>query len=153
MPKIWKLTVSIAIPLLAGAIGSVFTAKSVSTWYATLAKPAINPPNWLFGPVWTALYIMMGIALYIVWEAKREKRKAFTLFGTQLALNAFWSILFFGMRQPFYAFIEIIALWAAILMTIISFYKVKRTAAYLLLPYILWVSYAAVLNYFLFALN
>jgi tryptophan-rich sensory protein len=154
--KYWKLIVSVLIPLLASAVGGFFTSTSVSTWYVELNKPVFNPPNWVFGPVWTALYILMGISLYLVWSKgiKTKKAKAaVTIFSIQLALNILWSVIFFGLKSPLFAFIEIVFLWSAILMTIIYFYRISKPAAYLLLPYILWVSFAAVLNCFLFILN
>ena len=154
MKKIWKLIISILIPFLASAIGGFFTASSVSTWYVDLVKPSFNPPSWVFGPVWTILYLLMGIALYLVWiEKPKIKKPAFIAFGTQMFLNALWSVLFFGLQKPLFAFIEIGVLWIAILMTIIYFYKINKNAAYLLIPYILWVSFAAVLNFSLYLLN
>lgn len=152
MKKIWKLIISILLSFLASAVGSLFTAGSVSTWYTTLVKPGFNPPNWVFGPVWTILYLMIGISLYLVWIKKLNKT-AFIIFIIQLFLNALWSILFFGIRSPLYAFIEIILLWIAILITIIYFYRINKISAYLLIPYILWVSFAAVLNFAVFMLN
>ena len=101
MKKTWKLIISILVPFLASAIGSLFTASSVSTWYPELQKPVFNPPSWVFGPVWTLLYLMMGIALYLVWAEKaKNKNPAFVLFGIQLSLNALWSVLFFGLQNP-----------------------------------------------------
>lgn len=152
----FKLLASVLLCLFAGVIGSVFTASSLENWYPLLEKPFFNPPSWLFGPVWTFLYILMGISLYIVWEKglqDREVKIGLLIFGVQLALNTLWSFLFFGLRSPFYGFIEIIFLWIAILLTIVQFKKVSRTAAYLLVPYILWVSFAALLNYNLWMLN
>ena len=140
------------LPFLASAIGGLFTASSVSTWYVELNKPVFNPPSWIFGPVWTLLYLLIGISLYLVW-IKKDDVRAFFVFGIQLFLNALWSILFFGLKLPLYAFIEIILLWIAILMTIIYFYRINKTSAYLLVPYILWVSFAAVLNFSIFILN
>ena len=140
------------LPFLASAIGGFFTASSVSTWYVELVKPSFNPPSWIFGPVWTLLYLLMGISLYLVWIKKSDKN-AFILFGTQLVLNALWSILFFGLNAPLYAFIEIILLWGFIFATIFYFYKIDKVSAYLLLPYILWVSFAAILNLAIFILN
>ena len=154
MNKYLKLIISLIIPQLAGGIGSLFTSPSISTWYATIAKPSFNPPNWIFGPVWTTLFLLMGISLFIVWNEKSKlKKKAITVFGIQLGLNTLWSILFFGLHSPLTAFIEIIFLWAAILLTIIYFYKISKPAAYLLIPYILWVSFAAVLNISIVFLN
>ncbi|MFH1439952.1 MAG: TspO/MBR family protein [Candidatus Woesearchaeota archaeon] len=152
MKKIWKLVISLLLPFLASAIGGLFTASSVSTWYVELSKPSFNPPSWIFGPVWTILYLLMGISLYLVWIKKYDK-PAFIVFGVQLVLNALWSILFFGIKSPFFAFIEIILLWLAILITILYFYKINKISAYLLIPYMLWVTFAAVLNFAIFILN
>lgn len=146
------LLVFLALPQLAGFIGSIFTRMSVSTWYVTLQKPVFSPPNWIFSPVWITLFLLMGIAAFLVWK-KEGIKLALGIFFVQLALNTLWSILFFGLQSPLLAFIEIIVLWFAILATIILFWKVSRTAAYLLLPYVLWVSFAAVLNFSLFWLN
>jgi translocator protein len=151
-----KLCVSLIVSLAAGFIGGFFTASAIPTWYATLAKPSWNPPNWLFGPVWTFLYILMGIALYLVWVSrhdKRAKKRAMSLFFVQLTLNMLWSIIFFGFQAPFLAFIEIAAMWFFILLTIFAFYRISRPAAYLMVPYICWVSFAAVLNYAIYLLN
>ncbi|MFP4424800.1 MAG: TspO/MBR family protein [Candidatus Woesearchaeota archaeon] len=148
-----KLIASIIICQLAGIIGSVFTISSVSTWYVTLNKPFFNPPGWIFGPVWTILYLLMGISLYLVWTNKDRTRKALAIFATQLVLNSLWSILFFGLQSPFLAAMEIIVLWGAILLSIAYFYRISRPAAYLLIPYILWVTFAAVLNLSIFLLN
>ncbi len=153
MRKAIRLVISVLIPLIAGAIGSIFTSSAIPTWYAALEKPAFNPPNWLFGPVWTALYILMGIALYLVWTSKGPRRNAFVWFGAQIVLNALWSILFFGLKSPWLAFIEIVLLWGAILGTILAFKKLSTTAAYLMVPYICWVSFAAVLNVAIAVLN
>jgi len=151
-----KLAASILICLTAGLIGAVFTIDSVQTWYKTIEKPSYSPPNWVFGPVWTILYVLMGVSAYLIWVKgleKKEARMALMFFVTQLALNALWSILFFGMRNPFYGLIEIVFLWAAIAITIQKFYKISRTAAYLQIPYICWVSYAAFLNYGIWRMN
>ena len=141
---------------LAGVIGSIFTISSIPTWYAVLRKPWFTPPNWLFGPIWLTLYFLMGISLYLVFESKRNKAKekpALWAFGIQLFLNVLWSVLFFGMHYLLYGFIEIVLLWISIAVTIILFFKVSKVAAYLLLPYILWVTIAASLNYYVFILN
>ena len=154
--NILKLAASIMLCLSAGVIGSVFTMDSIPTWYAALEKPFFSPPNWVFAPVWTTLFILMGISLYLVWKKgiKTEGVKiALILFAAQLVLNTLWSIIFFGMRSPIYAFVEIVMLWILILFTIITFYKISKTASYLLIPYILWVSFAAVLNFSIFVLN
>ena len=151
-----KLIIAVLIPLIVGFIGSFFTAPSISTWYATINKPDFNPPSWVFGPAWTILYILMGIALYLVWT-KGFKTKgvklAVYLFALHLFLNVIWSLLFFGLRSPYYAYLEINFLWVSILITMIAFYHVSKKAAYLLVPYILWVSFATILNFFVFMLN
>lgn len=152
----WKLVMSIVICQLAGFIGSFFTVSSLSTWYVTLNKPFFNPPSWLFGPVWISLYFLMGISLYLIWNKGIESKPskiALSVFALQLVLNSLWSILFFGLKSPLFAFIEIIILWIAILSTIIYFYKISKVASYLLIPYILWVSFAAVLNFSIYYLN
>jgi len=152
----FKLIIAIVISQLAGVIGSVFTVSAISTWYAELLKPVLNPPNWLFGPVWTTLYVLMGIAAFLIWKKgyeKREVRIALGIFLIQLFLNTMWSIIFFGLHNPFWAFIEIIVLWFAIVATIIVFYKISKPAAYLLLPYLAWVTLAGYLNYSIWMLN
>ena len=164
----FKLALSIAISTAAGFIGSLFTTPAVPGWYAGLIKPWLNPPGWLFGPVWTLLYILMGLAAFIIWQRdsargwwlwwkkshfKRETRIALGLFLIQLILNALWSVLFFGRQNPGAAFIGIIFLWLAIFLTILAFYRIYRPAAWLLLPYILWVSFAAYLNAGIWLLN
>lgn len=151
-----KLTISIAVSELAGIIGSVFTAPSVATWYQELAKPAINPPAWVFGPVWTTLFALMGIAAFLVWKKGLERKDvkiALSIFIGQLIVNTLWSIIFFGLRSPGGALIEIVFLWLAILATIIAFARISKPAAWLLVPYILWVSFAMYLNYALWTLN
>jgi len=152
----WKFGVSIVLVWIAGGLGSLFTASSVSTWFTTLAKPSFNPPNWLFGPVWTILYFMIGVSLFLVWTTKANKnlkRKAYWIFGIQLVLNSLWSVAFFGAQNPALAFIVIVLLWISILLNIIEFYKIRKSAGYLLVPYILWVSFAAVLNFAIWMLN
>jgi translocator protein len=154
MKKFLKLLFAIAICEAVGIVGGLFTFSSIPTWYATLQKPSFSPPNWLFGPVWTALYAMMGIALFLAWEKKvRGRAQAIKVFNVQLALNLLWSILFFYFKSPLAAFNEIIVLWAAILITIILFYRLSKPAAYLMVPYLLWVSFAAFLNFSIYLLN
>jgi tryptophan-rich sensory protein len=151
-----KWVVSILVCQLAGVIGGLFTASSVDTWFATLMKPAFNPPNWIFSPVWITLYVLMGMALFIVWRQGLQTegvKSALTVFGLQLALNTLWSLLFFGLKMPLLAFIEIIVLWCLILITLLKFKKISGLAGLLLVPYLLWVSFAAVLNFFLWNLN
>lgn len=141
----------IALCELAGVIGSVFTVSAISGWYATLAKPDLRPPNWVFGPVWTTLYALMGIAAYLVWSKRHGQ--ALRIFGVQLVLNATWSIVFFGLQSPGWALVNIVALWLAIVWTIKVFYRISKPAAYLLVPYLLWVSFASYLNYSIWILN
>ena len=150
MNKFLKLLLAIIICEGAGLIGSFFTVTSVKTWYTTLNKPFFNPPAWVFGPVWTTLYLMMGISLYLVWGKKRVNLKWFWI---QLILNSIWSIIFFGLKNPTLAFLEIILLWGAIFLTISSFWKYNKTSAYLLVPYLLWVSLATILNLSIVLLN
>lgn len=150
-----KLATSITIPLLIGFIGSFFTSSSVNNWYTTINKPAFNPPNWIFGPVWTILFILIGISFYLVWSLDFGNKKwlAIGIFSINLLLNLFWSLLFFGLRNPFLALIEIIILWMVILANIIVFYNISKTAGMLLIPYLLWVSFASILNYYIYLLN
>jgi benzodiazapine receptor len=151
-----KLVVAVLICLVAGLIGSFFTINSVNTWYATIQKPSFNPPNWVFGPVWTALYILMGLSAYLVWMkgwGRKDVRSALAVFGLQLVLNVLWSVIFFGAKQLFYSFVEIAFLWLSIVLTILLFYKISKNAALLLVPYLLWVSFAAFLNYSVWQMN
>lgn len=151
-----KLIISIAVCALAGYIGSIFTAPVIPTWYAALNKPPFNPPNWIFGPVWATLYLLMAVAAYIIWEKGAERKEIKTALGffiAQLILNSLWSILFFGMKSPVYGLICIVILWLAILLTIMKFYKISKTAGWLLIPYILWVSFASILNLAIAILN
>ncbi len=149
------LTISISFCLLAGAIGSFFTFESIPTWYAAINKPFFTPPNWIFGPVWTTLYILMGVSLYLVWQSKPSKNRtyALVLFSIQLLLNTVWSILFFGLQSPLFAFIEIIFLLFSILLTARYSYFVSKGAGYLFIPYICWVTFASLLNFAIFLLN
>lgn len=156
MRNIIKLVISILICQLAGVVGSIFTTPAIPTWYKTLAKPFFTPPNWLFAPVWIVLYCLMGISLFLIWEKKTKDPRAKTalvIFFIQLILNAFWSISFFGFRSPLIGFINIIFLWWAILWTTQKFSKISRMSGLLLLPYFIWVSYAAVLNFSILVLN
>lgn len=150
----WKqLVAAIVFCELAGIVGSVFTMPSIAGWYAALQKPFFNPPAWVFGPVWILLYAMMGISLYLVWQKRKQSNNALVFFGIQLSLNVLWSLLFFGLHSPLLALACILALWLAIALTIRSFAKIDSRAAWLLVPYLLWVTFAAVLNYSIFALN
>lgn len=152
-----KFIIAIVAVELAGIIGAVFTMPAIGGWYATLNRPVLNPPNWIFGPVWTTLYFLMGVAIWLIWANtavnSKEKKKAFIIFALQLALNVLWSIIFFGWHNPGLAFFELILLWLSILWTIFVFYKISRPAAWLLLPYIIWVSFAGYLNCAIWLLN
>ena len=156
IPTAWKLAISIVGSELAGAIGSIFTVPAIPTWYAHLAKPAFSPPNEVFGPVWTTLYLLMGLAAFIVWKEgsdRRDVRIALGIFIGQLVLNVLWSVAFFGSHSPIAGLIVIVLLWLSIIATIFAFYKVSKGAAFLLIPYLAWVSFAAYLNYAIWTLN
>lgn len=151
-----KLVLSIAVSQSAGLIGAFFTTPSISGWYQTLAKPELAPPNWIFAPVWTTLFLLMGIAAFLIWKvglSRKGVKAALGLFVFQLVLNTLWSIIFFGAQSPGWALLEIVFLWLAILATLISFWKLSRAAGVLILPYLLWVSFAIYLNYSIFILN
>lgn len=149
-----KLVVSLLLPFAAAAIGSYFTFPAIGSWYQTLNKPVFSPPNWVFGPAWTILYILMGMSFYLIWISKKKgKKTAVKFFLIQLALNASWSIVFFGLKNPPLAFANILLLWITILFTINYFYKISKKAAYLLYPYIAWVSFATALNLAIVLLN
>jgi len=151
-----KLIVSILVSFAAGGIGSLFTFKAIPTWYAGLKKPPYTPPNWLFGPVWTILYILMGISVFFVWQkgfANNDILLAFILFWVQLAINAIWSIIFFGMKSKGGGVITIIVLWLLIWATMVTSFRVSEWAGALLIPYIVWVSIASYLNIGIWMLN
>jgi len=151
-----KAIFSVILCLSAGGIGSAFTASAIPEWYATLSKPSFSPPNWIFAPVWTLLYILMGLAAALVWKKglrNPQVRTALIVFLIQLILNMAWSVLFFGLRSPLYGLIDILFLWAAILVTIAQFSRVSIPAAAMLIPYVLWVTFAAGLNFGIFVLN
>jgi len=154
--NIGKILLAIAMCELAGAAGAIFTMPAIPTWYAGIIKPTFSPPSWIFAPVWIILFALMGIAAYLVYEkgtGKKLVKVALGIFTIQLLLNMKWSLLFFGMHNPGLAFVEIIFLWLVILLTIISFFKISKSAAYLLIPYILWVSFASLLNFSIWQLN
>lgn len=157
MNKYVKICISVAVCVLVGFLSGFATQSSVKTWFLTLEKPFFNPPSWLFAPVWTLLYIMMGIAFGLIWSSdfkdKQIVKKAMIIFGIQLALNALWSILFFGLCNPFLALIEIVLLWLFILETIKVFKPINNLASQLLYPYLVWVSFATVLNASIWWLN
>lgn len=143
----------VALSQAAGLIGSAFTVPAISGWYATLTRPALAPPNWIFGPVWTTLFFLMGVAAFLVWRHGAKGNTALTIFAVQLVLNVLWSALFFGLQSPGAGLIGIALLWTALVATIIAFAKVSKLAAWLLVPYIAWVSFAAFLNYQFWILN
>jgi len=155
MKNILKLFGSIFICFLPGIIGGYFTVSNLYPWFETLVKPSFNPPAEVFSPVWTILYTLMGISLFLIISSKPSRDKSYGLlfFGIQLVLNGLWSIVFFGLHQLLWAFVVIIALLVFIILTMLKFYKIKRIAVYILIPYLLWVSFAAVLNYSLYLLN
>ena len=179
MKHIGKFGISLLLCLGAAWVGSIFTVSAIPAWYTTLARPTINPPNWIFAPVWTILYVLMGISLFLVWQknwkvsnfilvSRRkawnkwsekfwmgnwQKQNVIAIFAVQLALNVLWSYIFFGRHQIGLAFFEILALWFAILYTIVNFYRISKPAAYLLIPYVVWVTFAGFLNYSLWILN
>ncbi len=156
LKDISKLVISIAVCEGAGLIGGLFTASAISTWYATLQKPSFTPPNWLFAPAWTTLYLLMAIAAFAVWrkgEVNQRIITALSFFCAQLALNMLWSFVFFGIKSPFAGVVVIVGLWVAILITIVKFSRVSKLAGILMLPYILWVSFAVALNISIWILN
>jgi tryptophan-rich sensory protein len=156
MGKAAKIAISIVFCEAVGLLGGLATASSVSTWFNTLNKPFFTPPNWLFGPAWTILYILMGVAFGLIWAEglKTKKSKiALKFFSLQLFLNFLWSIFFFGLKSPLLAFIDVILLWTFILLTILKFKAVSKTAAYLMIPYLAWVTFASILNLSIIILN
>lgn len=149
-----KLIVSLILPQIAGGLGAFFTLSSVQTWYLTLNKPSWNPPSWLFGPVWTTLYVLMGIACFLVWKSNHPLKKlALIIYFVQLFLNLLWSPAFFGAQNPLLGLVVIIPMWACILACILKFRQINSWAAALLIPYLLWVSFATVLNATIWWLN
>ena len=156
MNNVIKGFISIMLPLVVGGLSGFFTTSSISGWYTTINKPSFNPPNWIFGPVWTLLYMMMGIALFIIWKSEADavlKKQALIFFFIQLAINFCWSLLFFYCESPGWALIDIVLMWVFILLTIFSFGKISSLSAWLLVPYISWVSFAAVLNFAIWRMN
>lgn len=142
--------------LLTGFLGSFVTKDSVSTWYANLSRPSFTPPDWTFGVVWPILYVMMGISAFLIWDMGLDKRQvkiALGLFMLQLVLNSLWTPIFFGLHMISIALIEIVLLWVAILLTIFAFWRISRSFTFFLFPYILWVSFAVILNAALWYLN
>ncbi len=151
-----KLAASLGACYLAAFVGSIFTTPNVPTWYASLARPFFAPPNWVFAPVWTAIFTLMGISAYLVWRKEREDprvKAALAVFALQLVVNVSWSAAFFGLRSPLAGLVVIALLWALIALNIQKFRAISRTAGALLLPYIIWVSFAAILNFAIWRLN
>lgn len=156
MNKLSKLITAILACEGIGLISTPFTIASIRTWYSTLNRPSFSPPNWVFGPVWTILYFMMGVSAYLIWVKGLKNKKikvALMYFLIQLFLNLLWSIIFFGFHSPVLALIDIILLWLMILQTILKFNKISKQSSYLLVPYLLWVSFALVLNFSIVMLN
>ncbi len=153
--NIIKLAISLILPLAVGSIAGIFTSQAIPQWYASLNRPSFNPPNWVFGPVWTTLYILMGISLFLIWKqnASKERNRAILFFSIQLLLNFAWSFIFFYFKMIGFALIEIIVLWISIVYMLFLFYKIKPVAAYLNIPYLLWVSFATILTAGYYLLN
>jgi len=153
--KIGAFLLSLIIPLAVGGISGFFTVSAIPGWYQTIQKPSWNPPNWVFGPVWTTLYVLMGIAMYLIWTQPRteQRQRALYLNAAQLILNFFWSLIFFNLHAIGSALIEIIILWVVIVQTMFAYDRVYKPAAWLLLPYIVWVTFATILNGAIWWLN
>ncbi len=154
--SIIKLFSAVLICLGAGFVGSFFTTPEIATWYQTINKPTWNPPSWLFGPVWTTLFILMGIALFLIWQKashSKSAHRAVVFFLVHLLFNIFWSVAFFNLHSPFYAFIAIIVLWLMIFTLMLWFFRLDKKSGALLIPYLLWVSFAGYLNYTIWQLN
>ena len=155
MIKFFKLASSVILSLLIGGISGIATSGEINGWYMCLNKPTFNPPNWVFGPVWTILYILMGVSFFLIWNLppSKNRSKAMLIFMTQMTLNFFWSFLFFKFKVMGWAFVEIVILWLLIIWTISLFYKLKKSAGLLNVPYLLWVTFASTLNLAYFLLN
>lgn len=156
MKDITKLIISVVGCELVGLLGIPFTISAIPTWYASLNKPFFAPPNWLFGPAWTLLYFLMGVAFFLIWKQgwqKKQVKNAGTFFLIQLALNFIWSPIFFGLKSPLLGLIVIVAMWLFIVLTMKKFYPLSKLAFYLLVPYLLWVSFATMLNAAIILLN
>ena len=149
-----RLIISILLPQVTGALGALVTISSVGSWYQTINKPSFTPPSWVFGPAWTTLYLLMGIALFLIWKSNHPlKKQALWLFGIQLFLNGIWSPAFFGLESPILGLVIIVPLWIMIVVCIKVFFQVNKTASYLMVPYLLWVSFATALNASIWYLN
>lgn len=152
----WKFIIAVFICEAVGIVSGLLTQNEMTTWFSSLNKPSWNPPAYLFGPVWTTLYLLMGISLWLVWKSnapETQKLRAELTFALQLFLNFMWSILFFNIHSPALAFVDIVLMIVAILMTIGRFARISRLAAWLLVPYLMWVCFATVLNYRIWAMN
>ena len=156
MKDIQKLVISVVGCELVGILSTPFTISAIPTWYVHLNKPFFSPPNWLFAPVWTTLYFLMGISVFLIWKKgihKDKVKRGFNYFFLQLFFNFLWSLLFFGLHSTLFGLFDIVALLIFLILTILSFHKLSKTAAYLLIPYVLWVSFATILNISLVLLN
>jgi translocator protein len=153
--QIVKLIVSLLLPLGLGSIAGLITSEAVPEWFAALNRPSFSPPNWLFGPVWTTLYILLGLSFFLIWkqEASRQRNQAIIIFFVQMALNFGWSFIFFYFNMIGLALIEIVLLWISIIIMLLLFYKIKPAAAYMNIPYLIWVTFASVLNAGYYILN
>ena len=154
--KNWPILIGfIVVCELSGVLGAFFTTEVIPNWYAALTKPAFVPPNWLFGPVWTTLYIIMGISGFLIWQKKENPARitALKIFSIQLIANTLWSIIFFGLHQPLLALVDILILWVLIILMVWKFYKIDKTAGLLQIPYLIWVSFASILNLAIVMLN
>lgn len=152
---ILTLIICLLIPLVTGSLSGLANVGSLNDWYVQLNKPSFNPPGYLFGPVWTVLYLLMGVSLYLIWKSPTGKQRtnALIIFGVQMFLNFAWSFMFFYFRQIGLALIDIIALWLMIVYMIVNFYKINKVAANIQIPYLLWVSFATILNASIWMLN
>ncbi len=156
MNNFLKFLTAVVACQLVGIISTPFTLSAIPTWYNTLNKPPFSPPNWIFGPAWTTLYFLMGVSFFLIWQKglkKKQAKQALFYFLVQLFFNFIWSILFFGLRSPILGLVDIVVLWVLILLTIIKFYKISKPAAWLLYPYLAWVSFATLLNLSIVLLN
>jgi len=149
------LVVSLVVCLGVGGLGAAATTPEIAGWYQTLAKPSWNPPDWIFGPVWTTLYVLMAIAAWLVWKPRgfADAARPLTLFAAQLTLNCAWSFIFFGLHAPGWAFVEIVVMWLAIVATMVEFFRKSSLAGWLLAPYLAWVSFASILNFTIWRLT
>lgn len=161
-----RLVISLAIPQLAGLAGAFFTGSAITTWYAGLQKPSFSPPNWVFGPIWILLYLLMGVSIYLIWQrysgnkylsikalGREGAKGAFWIFWIHLVFNAAWTPVFFGLKNPGLALADIIVIWLLVIVLIGKFWKLDKRASLLMVPYFVWVSFAGALNYFLWYLN